>query len=151
MGSGKGTIGRILARKTGRFFLDADALIESFANRSIAEIFSSDGEKTFRDEERSLAAWLAQSVNNAVIAAGGGMPTVCDNLRAIGEVIYLKCDFDVILTRLKCDSEREKRPLAASIETLSDRFNARQILYERAADRVIDATQSVEAIVKEIV
>ncbi|MDR2153049.1 MAG: shikimate kinase [Helicobacteraceae bacterium] len=152
MGSGKGTIGRLLARKTGRFFLDTDALIESFANRSIVEIFRTETEEAFRRYERDLAAWLARSVSAAVIATGGGMATAIsrDDLRSIGETIYLQCDFATIARRLANEAEREKRPLAASIETLRDRFLEREAIYRARADRIIDANQSVEAVLEAI-
>ncbi|MDR2638648.1 MAG: shikimate kinase, partial [Helicobacteraceae bacterium] len=97
-----------------------------------------------------LAAWLESSVNNAVISAGGGMIVSCANLKRAGEIVYLKCDFDTILKRLEGEAEREKRPLAASIETLRERFGAREAIYDRAADRVIDATRPIAAIVETI-
>jgi shikimate kinase len=151
MGGGKGTIGRLLAQKTERFFLDTDALIEARANKTIAEIFALEGEAAFREKERRLARWLADSVSGAAIACGGGMPASCENLRSIGEVIYLKCDFQTIAKRLEAESERKKRPLAASIERLRELFILREPIYERAADRVIDAAQSVEAVLEAIV
>ncbi|MDR1911377.1 MAG: shikimate kinase [Helicobacteraceae bacterium] len=150
MGSGKGTIGRLLARKTERFFLDTDALIEDYARRSISEIFANEGEEAFREMERFLATWIAKSVDNVVLAAGGGLPIVCDNLREIGEVIYLKCDFETIAARLSSQSERAKRPLAQSTESLRKLFILREPIYAKIADRTIDATQNINAVVKAI-
>jgi shikimate kinase len=150
MGSGKSSVGRILAQKTARYFLDADALIESATNMKIADIFANGGEALFRAYERDLAAWLARSVSSAVISTGGGMIVSCGNLRAIGEIIYLKCDFETIAKRLKGEAEREKRPLAASIETLRDRFLQREAVYESNADRVIDANQSLGTVLEAI-
>ncbi|MDR2639669.1 MAG: shikimate kinase, partial [Helicobacteraceae bacterium] len=92
MGSGKSSVGRALAQKTARFFLDTDALIESATNRRISDIFALEGETAFRERERELAAWLESSVNNAVISAGGGMIVSCANLKRAGEIVYLKCD-----------------------------------------------------------
>ncbi|GHV07240.1 shikimate kinase [Campylobacterota bacterium] len=146
MGSGKSTVGRCLARASDRYFLDTDALIETSHKQTIAEIFANAGEAQFRLYERDLAAWLAAFVKGAVISSGGGMPTVCDNLREIGFVVYLQCDFETIKDRLDHEAERDKRPLAVSIDTLCDKFVSRQEIYERSADLIVDATQSVKVI-----
>ncbi|GHS86607.1 shikimate kinase [Campylobacterota bacterium] len=151
MGSGKSSVGRLLARASERYFLDTDALIEARFGVSIGEIFKRDGEAAFRAAERDAADFLARSVSNAVIATGGGMPVVCENLRSVGVVIYLKCDFETIAQRLAADAENYKRPLAASIEALRDRFYSRLEIYEKSADFIINAALPKESVLKEIV
>ncbi|MDR2905153.1 MAG: shikimate kinase [Helicobacteraceae bacterium] len=144
MGSGKSSLGRLISAETGRFFLDTDALIESHYARAIGEIFASEGEAAFRAAEKNCAAFLAKSVKNAVIATGGGMPIVCDNLSEIGKVVYLKCSFEAIAKRLSQDAEKSKRPLAASLEILRERYDARLKIYEKSAEIVINAEDPIE-------
>ena len=71
-GVGKGTIARALIKKTKRFGLDTDDLIESMENRKIKAIFETDGEAYFRKLERKTAKWLEKNVKNAIISTGGG-------------------------------------------------------------------------------
>jgi len=116
MGCGKSTIGRELADLLDYAFVDLDDYIES-QGRSIAEIFETEGEKSFRELERDALAQLS-GMMDTVIATGGGTPCFHDNLewmQATGMTIYLNTSSDVLFQRLK--SETEHRPLLA---TLSD-------------------------------
>lgn len=72
MGAGKSTCGRILAKALGYYFFDTDELIEKLTSRSIAQIFSEDGEDEFRTMETDVLKELAQ-YRNIVVATGGGM------------------------------------------------------------------------------
>lgn len=140
MGSGKSTVGRLLAAQTNRYFLDTDALIEAAAGKTIEQIFESEGEAAFRQRERDLAAWLERSVSNAVIATGGGMPTVCENLKRIGKVVYLDCTFETVIERLGKSGERAKRPLALADESaLEALFLERVEIYRRALNIFVNA------------
>src|SRR3546814_1448522 len=73
MGSGKTTVGRRLARLLDRGFVDADDALEEIADRSIADIFGSDGEEAFRAMEADVLAELLEHHEPTVIAAGGGV------------------------------------------------------------------------------
>lgn len=150
MGSGKSSVGRLLAEATDRFFLDTDHLIEAAAGRSVAEIFAQEGEGGFRQREMALAKWLQVSVKNAVIATGGGMPMVCNNLRGIGETLWLECDLEEIFERLERSGEREKRPLAASKEVLIARYAEREAVYRRTARRIVDASGNAQTVLARI-
>lgn len=150
MGSGKSSVGRLLAEATDRFFLDTDALIESQTGLSVAQIFEQSGEGGFRNLEIHLSKWLLASVKNAVIATGGGMPMVCNNLRAIGETLWLECPLEEIFTRLEQTSETQKRPLAASREMLADRYAQREATYRRTATGIINASGTPDAVLKRI-
>lgn len=139
MGSGKTTLARELAKRTDRYMLDTDMLIESSTNMKISDIFATLGESAFRKEEVIVVDWLAGSVKNSVIATGGGMPTVSNKLRKLGEVIYLDLEFDTIYSRLKDESEKAKRPLATSYDELFERFRSREEIYKKTANWVLNA------------
>ena len=79
MGSGKTTIGRRLAARLDRHFVDADAALEEIADRSIAEIFEQDGEAAFRDLEADTFEELLEHHEPCVIASGGGLVLRSDN------------------------------------------------------------------------
>lgn len=143
MGSGKSTVGRILAGKCGKYFLDTDSLIESVVSMKIRDFFEKHGEAEFRQREKELAAWLGSNVSNAVISTGGGMPTVVEDLGSIGKVVYLKIEFDSLLERLKAE-EFEKRPLFQNVEFARKIFDSRVPLYEKHAQVTLDALKSPE-------
>src|SRR5579871_2400108 len=81
-GSGKTTLGRMLAERTGREFVDADDRIVARAGKSIARIFAEEGETAFRDLETAVLAEILQFPNH-VIAVGGGALDRAENRRAL--------------------------------------------------------------------
>ncbi|MBK7896739.1 MAG: shikimate kinase [Candidatus Promineifilaceae bacterium] len=108
MGTGKSSVGRLLAQRLQRPFLDTDALIVQRDGRSIATIFAEDGEATFRHWERTVARELAQQ-QGLVIATGGRLMLDEDNaelLAASGQVFCLTAAPQTILNRIKDDAER---------------------------------------------
>ncbi len=112
-GSGKSTVGKILARNLDLPFLDLDAEIEREAGRSIPQIMAEDGEAAFRDLE---AAALERAVNAPpmVIALGGGALLREQNrirAEANGDVVFLEASLETLLTRLRAD--KNQRPLLA--------------------------------------
>ncbi len=129
MGTGKSAVGRRVAARLGRPFVDMDAEIEKRAGRTIAAIFAEDGEPAFRALERALARELA-SRSGLVVAAGGGAVldprNVADFMRA-GLLVCLDARPEVILARLA--GERH-RPL---LETADREQRLRELLARRAA------------------
>lgn len=110
MGTGKSTVGKKIAQKTGRTFVDADDEIERLENMPISDIFSTKGENHFRDRETAVLKGLIQQ-KNSVIATGGGAVLREQNriiLNQIGIVIHLKASVDTILRNTAKDT---KRPL----------------------------------------
>jgi shikimate kinase len=110
MGSGKSTVGKELASKLHRSFVDSDAWIEAQAGASVSQIFKSDGESVFRKWEQRFVNQLDNTTG--IIACGGGLPCVNDlmiELKQKGTVVYLKATVETLVDRLK--SEREDRPL----------------------------------------
>ncbi len=150
MGSGKSTVGRILAKRSARFFLDADALIESQMGMGIPKIFEDMGEEYFRSLERESAEWLHRCVKGSVISTGGGMPLVTEKIGEIGTVVYLKLTFEEILKRIP-PAEREKRPLFRDLEKAEKIYTEREKIYEKVANITVDATQPPESVAEDII
>lgn len=110
MGTGKTTVGKLLAARLQRPFFDTDALIVERDGRTIAQIFAEDGEAAFRRWERTVALELAQQ-HGLVIATGGRLmldETNAAALGASGQVFCLTAVPETILARVQDD---EKRPL----------------------------------------
>ncbi len=149
MGSGKSSVGRALAKERGLYFVDTDALIESFEGRKIRDIFELSGEAYFRELEKKCFEWLSSSVSNAVISTGGGMPTVIDDFTPLGKTIYLKVGFETLLERLKAE-EFDKRPLFADVEFARKIFEAREPIYAAKADVLVDANRDFEEVLREV-
>ncbi|MDR2547080.1 MAG: shikimate kinase [Lachnospiraceae bacterium] len=105
MGSGKTTVGMILAKQRGWTFVDTDSLVEQDRGQSIAEIIAADGEQCFRDIESSCLEGLAEKQQGfTVVATGGGLPLKKTNratLKLLGDVIYLAATPATIWQRLK--------------------------------------------------
>jgi Shikimate kinase len=153
MGSGKSTVGRLVADALGCPFWDLDRLIEKKAGRDIPAIFAADGEKGFRRLEKHV---LEQTVakyaeGTAVLALGGGTVTVPGAPALLQEktlCIYLQADVETLRSNL--EGRTEGRPLAG--EGWEERLAARLPLYEKAAHITIDTIGlSPEEIADEII
>jgi shikimate kinase len=149
MGSGKSSVGRALAKEKEMYFVDTDALIESFEGRKIRDIFADEGEIYFRKLEQKCFEWLSKNVSNAVISTGGGMPTIIDSFASLGKTIYLKVDFETLLERLKAE-EFDKRPLFADVEFAKKIFEIREPIYTAKADVIVDANNKFEEVLREV-
>ena len=141
MGSGKSTVGALLADTLGCPFIDLDDLIVKKAGRSIPEIFAADGERGFRRlEKQALETTVARYAENTVVLAlGGGTVTVPGAIRLLQEktlCIYLQASLEALQARL--EGQTEGRPLAG--EGFAERLAAREPLYEQAAHVTIDTT-----------
>jgi len=146
MGTGKTTVGQILARKLNREFVDMDAVIEARAGLTIPQIFERRGEDEFRKLERRLVYELALR-NGLVIATGGGA-LINDEMRETmlraGLVVCLNASKADIRERL---AENANRPLAAGWESL---FEARQGAYARMPYQILTTGKTPEEIAAEI-
>jgi len=108
MGTGKSAVGKKLAARLGRKFIDTDALIEQEAGMPIARLFSEKGEPYFRELEQQVIARVCLE-NSAVIATGGGAiirEVNAQRLKASGVVICLTAAPEVILARVQGDTTR---------------------------------------------
>ena len=147
MGSGKSTIGRILAKELNSYFLDTDLLIENFENKTIKEIFEKEGEDAFRKMEKRCFEWIKRSVKNTIISVGGVFPVYIQEIKDAGKVIYLKVDFEDILKRMN-NKELNKRPLFKDINKAKELFNKRDKIYKNLADFVIENKEINKTIAK---
>ena len=127
MGAGKTTVGRRLAARLGRQFLDSDEEIEKAAQMSVTEIFEQRGEPEFRAGETRVIARVLKT-DNVVLATGGGA-FVNPETRALvkGEAIsvWLKAEIDILFERV---SRRSNRPL---LKTANPRATLQQLIDDR--------------------
>ena len=140
MGSGKSTVGRMLARRMELPFVDLDRAIESRAGMTVSQIFEASGEPAFRDLEHTELALFADRPRT-VVACGGGV-VVEDRDRALlkqlGRVVYLRVTADEALARI---GSTEGRPLLAGADPVSlgrTLLASRESLYEAVADASVD-------------
>jgi len=136
MGSGKSTVGRILARRLGRTFVDMDEHIVSRSGRSIAAIFAAEGEEAFRRLETECLADLARK-RGQVVAAGGGAPMAPRNrdfFRTHARTFYLALPFQVVAARASNDGTRPL--LTRPREELEAMYRARLPVYEELGRKV---------------
>jgi 3-dehydroquinate synthase len=141
MGAGKSTLGRALAARLQRPFVDVDARIEAEAGCSIAALFEAEGETGFRAREaRVLSLVLGEPA--AVIATGGGAVLAqanCAAMRAAGIVVYLQVDAATQLARLQDDSTRPLLQAGDRAPRLAQLQAQREPLYRAAAHLLFDA------------
>jgi len=143
MGSGKSTVGRIVARKLRFQFLDTDKVVESRAQMSIAEIFEHHGEAHFRQRETAVLESLL-GTRRHVFATGGGIVTQPRNvpiLRQLGLVVLLKADPEEIYRRVSRNADRPLLQVENPRERVLTMMAERQPLYEEAAQFQVDSTR----------
>jgi shikimate kinase len=137
MGSGKSSVGRLVARRLGYSFEDMDRRIEKRAGRRIAAIFRDLGEAAFRALELEEARALS-SLRDRVVASGGGAFARPDTRAVLQQgalTVWLQCDIDTLLSRLPADGSR---PLAGNRDIMRALLAEREPSYRRA-DVAVDA------------
>ena len=136
-GVGKSTIGVILAKILAYHFLDSDLVIQEREGKRLHQIISEVGCDGFLKIENDVNASL--NVERTIIATGGSAiygKEAMEHLKEIGEVVYLKADYETIKKRL---GNLEKRGVALkSGQTLKDLYDERTKLYEMYADVTVD-------------
>ena len=153
MGSGKTTVGKVLADFLGCPFSDLDDLIEKKAGKSIPEIFAQDGEVAFRQLEAKLLRQTVEKYgeNTAILSLGGGAVTTPASVTLLHEktvCIYLRATLETLLQRL--EGQTAGRPLAD--DALAERLTERAPLYEKTAHVIVDTDGlSPEEVADEII
>jgi len=154
MGSGKSTIGRLLAERLGFVVRDSDTLIEERAGASISWIFDVEGEPGFRERETAVIEDMA-SGSGMVLATGGGAVMRDQNRRLLsgtGSVVYLETSVREQLSRTKRDRKRPLLQTPDREKVLSELLALRHPLYLEVADIVVHTDRrSASSVAGEIV
>lgn len=155
MGTGKSAVGRAVAKKLQRKFIELDKLIVQRAGKSIPEIFQQDGEIAFREFEIQATKEIARE-KRMVIACGGGIVLNrinIDRLRKDAVIIYLTASPGVIMKRISRD--RNVRPLLKVADPalrVKELLKFRRPFYERAADIKINTSRlNIDAVAEQII
>ena len=147
MGSGKTSVGKILARKLYKDFVDVDAVIEAKQGSSVTDIFRDKGEEHFRSLEQKCIDKLTKK-KGQVIATGGGLP-IYSSIPEKSLIVYIDADFDVIIDRLPA-KEHAKRPLLQDEARARALFNERIDTYKELAHYSVDANQAIPTFIHRI-
>lgn len=148
MGSGKTTIGKLLAKKLGYSFIDMDAQIEAMQFKTVAQIFAEQGEDKFRLLEQKCLHEVAE-FDDVIISTGGGAPCFFDNItymNANGLTIYLKHSAAELAERLG-GSNIAKRPILGNrqgeelIQFIAEGLAKREPYYSQAAHAISGAVE----------
>ena len=137
-GSGKSTMGVLLAKYIGFGFVDCDLMIQSREKKLLSEIIESEGVERFIEIENEVISCLW--VDRCIIATGGSAvygEEAMAHLRESGTVIYLKISYDEMVKRVFSDYRTRGVALRAG-QTLEEMYADRCVLYEKYADIIID-------------
>lgn len=157
MGSGKSSVGKILAQKINYTFIDTDHEIEASTGKSIYEIFEKDGESHFRELEK-LTIQNLKNKDNCVIACGGGLPCYNNLMRELnnqGITVYLKLSSERLFDRLQKDAN--KRPLllgkneSEMKKYISDLLDEREFYYSQSQFKISIKDHSAEEVADAII
>ena len=155
-GSGKTTVGKMLADSRGDAFIDTDEMISHFAGCSIADIFANEGEDGFRERE-TKAIVMATAGRGRVVSVGGGAIESAENrkvLRDYGTVIWLSAPAEVLWKRISSDKgTAQTRPDLAQggLEEIVEILQRRSEFYAKTSHVAVDVSKSKpKQIVKDI-
>lgn len=152
MGTGKSSVGKVLAERLGYDFVDLDSCIVEKEGCSIREIFSKQGEAYFRKIEREQLLCLLER-EFLVVSTGGGIAIDPENrldMRRCGIVINLVAEPEILLNRLKEETERPLLHGAKSVEMIRKMISEREHGYADADIRIDTSGKNVEDVVREI-
>jgi len=140
-GAGKSTLGRQLARKLGKRFVDADAELEQRLGVTITTIFEIEGESGFRDREELVLADLT-CMANIVLSTGGGAvlrPGNRSRLKENGTVVYLHAEPSTLYGRIRHNRNRPLLRTADQLARLAELYAVRDALYRETAAFVVES------------
>lgn len=152
MGSGKSTVGPLLAARLGWRFLDVDDVIEAEAGCSIAEFFARHGEAAFRDREHEAVVRLMGG--DALVLALGGGAIEHEQTRALllsdPGTLLVHLEVELATTLARCGATQHARPVLADQANLAARYQRRLPLYRAAHISVASDTRTPEELADEI-
>ena len=158
-GTGKSTVGYVLAIMTGKDFVDVDLVIEEIEGKSIPDIFALKGEEYFRSVETECLREVATR-SEIIVSTGGGVPVLDQNIEIMedsGAIVWLKATPETILARLSEQSEetgvQNNRPMLVSqqpLERIAKLLKSRQIAYRKSDLSVDTDGKNPETVAKEI-
>ena len=157
-GSGKTSVGEILAAQLAREFLDTDAMIQAEQGRSIQQIFADDGQEAFRDfETQTIRACCDRNVP-AVVSLGGGAILRAENreLFKCADVIWLRAAAEVLAARISQDPASEgQRPGLSDAKTVLAEVELilaqREPLYTQCADMIVETADQTARQIADII
>ena len=158
-GTGKSTVGNLLATIMGKDFVDIDLYIEEIEGKSIPDIFTSEGEEYFRSVEteslRKISTWT-----EIIVSTGGGAPVSNQNIEIMensGAIVWLKATPETIIKRLSDQSEetgvQNDRPMLVSeepLERIAKLLASRKGAYQRSDFSIDTDGKNAETVAKEI-
>lgn len=155
MGSGKTTVGKLLAEQLGIAFVDSDQWIEEDQGVNVADLFDDRGEQAFRQLERDAIEAITSAYIEVVVATGGGLPCYRDNmarLNELGTTVYLLASIATIIRRIRGTTDR---PLLAGRSDKEARHFVRQHLrgrrqYYRQACHIVRSLGSPKEVIRRI-
>ena len=154
MGAGKTTIGKILGKKLAYKFLDVDHEIEKTEKKTINDIFTENGESTFRSIESNVLRSIVNK-DNQVIATGGGIVTRKENIDLMvekGKIVYLNLSIETQLLRLKDDHKRPLLKESTDIRTTLKNLNKkRNAIYQSIANFSVSSEGDHNNVVNKII
>ncbi|OPJ55686.1 shikimate kinase [Clostridium oryzae] len=149
-GAGKSTIGVMLAKRIGRPFIDTDLIIQENQGMLLEEIIEKVGTENFLNIEQDTIMKI--NTENHIIATGGSVvyrQAAMEKLLSVGDVMYLKLDYEEIESRL--GDIKQRGVVIEGNKTLKDLYDERTVLYEKYANIIIDCSgKTPEAIMDEI-
>lgn len=157
MFSGKTTLGRMLAERTGMRFIDLDLRIEHHYRCSIPTLFSKYGEDTFRLLEMQMLRRLISDEDNFILSTGGGTPCFYDNMSqmtAAGITVYLSMSVEAVCQR--AEKSRKVRPLLAKFDAnqrrafIENQLQQRTPYYSQSQHRIAADHKSQDSLVEQL-
>ena len=141
MGTGKSTVASALSGVLGMPVIDMDKALTKEFTMPISEVFKEKGEGAFRSAEKELLRKLSKSREPLIVSCGGGVVKDDENIalmKASGKVFLLTASPGTLFERLKDDNERPLLKGRLSVEGISGLLRERSLMYDKAADKVIE-------------
>lgn len=153
MGTGKTSVSRALARKTGWHCLDVDEWVVKKAGRTILAIFEAEGEEGFRNRETEALREILDG-ERQIVAGGGGIVLRPENIaimKARGTVVCLTASPETVFARVGRDSNRPNLNGRRSSAGIAELMEKREVAYREAADLLISTDhKTIDAIAEEL-